>query len=68
MPTIALIARSGPFEAHYFDTAGESEIAVPAGEVEVDVMHGFENHFEQRKVNVKAESTSAAYSADDTAF
>ncbi|MGB6384186.1 MAG: CehA/McbA family metallohydrolase [Terriglobales bacterium] len=46
------------FEAHYFDTAGESEIAVPAGEVEVDVMHGFENHFEQRKVDVRVESTA----------
>ncbi|MGB7333102.1 MAG: CehA/McbA family metallohydrolase [Terriglobales bacterium] len=45
-------------EAHYFDTAGESEIAVPAGEVEVDVMHGFENHFEQRKVDVRVESTA----------
>jgi TolB protein len=48
-----------PFEAHYFDTSGESEITVPAGEVEVDVMRGFENHFEQRKVKVKADSTSS---------
>ena len=45
-----------PFEAHYFDTSGASEITVPVGEVEVDVMRGFENHFEQRKVEVKAES------------
>jgi Tol biopolymer transport system component len=47
-----------PFEAHYFDTGGSSEITVPAGVVEVDVMRGFENHFEQRKVEVKAESTT----------
>jgi len=47
-----------PFEAHYFDTGGASEITVPAGVVEVDVMRGFENHFEQRKVEVKAESTT----------
>jgi len=47
-----------PFEAHYFDTSGASEITVPAGVVEVDVMRGFENHFEQRKVEVKAESTT----------
>jgi TolB protein len=47
-----------PFEAHYFDTSGESEITVPTGEVEVDVMRGFENHFEQRKVEVKADSTA----------
>ena len=46
-----------PFEAHYFDTSGESEITVPAGEVQVDVMRGFENHFEQRKVEVKADSS-----------
>jgi TolB protein len=46
------------FEAHYFDTAGASEIAAPAGNVEVDVMHGFENHFEQRKVEVKTDSNT----------
>ena len=47
-----------PFEAHYFDTSGASEIKVPAGDVEVDVMRGFENHFEQQKVEVKADSTA----------
>ena len=46
------------FEAHYFDSSGVSEIAVPAGDVEVDVMRGFENHFEPRKVEVKADSTA----------
>ncbi len=46
------------FEAHYFDTRGASEITVPAGDVEVDVMCGFENHFEQRKVEVKSDSTT----------
>ena len=47
-----------PFEAHYFDTAGESEITVPAGQVQVDVMRGFENHFERNKANVKARETT----------
>ena len=47
-----------PFEAHYFDTPGVSEIIAPAGDVEVDVMRGFENHFERRKVEVKADSTT----------
>jgi len=47
-----------PFEAHYFDTSGASEIKVPAGHVEVDVMRGFENHFALRKVEVKADSTA----------
>jgi len=47
-----------PFEAHYFDTPGVSEIIAPAGDVEVDVMRGFENHFERRKVEVKADSAT----------
>ncbi len=47
-----------PFEAHYFDTAGGSEMAAPVGEVEVDVMRGFENHFERHKVEVKANGTT----------
>ena len=47
-----------PFEAHYFDTSGESQITVPAGEVEVEVMRGFENHFERRKVTVENRGTS----------
>jgi len=47
-----------PFEAHYFDTAGESTITVPVGAVQVDVMRGFENHFEQRKVIVKADQST----------
>ena len=47
-----------PFEAHYFDTAGASEVTVPAGTVQVDVMHGFENRFEQRTVEVKAGQTT----------
>jgi TolB protein len=47
-----------PFEAHYFDTLGISDVTVPAGEVEVDVMRGFENHFERRKVEVRADSTT----------
>jgi TolB protein len=47
-----------PFEAHYFDTPGESEIAVPAGAVEVDVMHGFEFAFEQNRVDVKPDATT----------
>ncbi|PYX29281.1 MAG: hypothetical protein DMG80_14825, partial [Acidobacteria bacterium] len=41
-----------PFEAHYFDTPGVSEITVPAGRVEVDVMRGFEFGFERRSVEV----------------
>lgn len=47
-----------PFEAHYFDTPGSSEITVPAGQVQVDVMRGFESQFAQKKVEVKAEGTT----------
>lgn len=47
-----------PFEAHYFDTTGTSEVTVPAGNVEVGVMRGFENHFEQHKVEVKPDGTA----------
>jgi TolB protein len=47
-----------PFEAHYFDTQGASEITVPAGDVEVDIMRGFENHFERRKVKVEADAAT----------
>jgi TolB protein len=47
-----------PFEAHYFDTQGESAITVPAGAVQIDIMRGFEYAFEQRKVEVKADSTT----------
>jgi TolB protein len=45
------------FEAHYFDTSGASGITVPAGHVKVDVMHGFEFAFEQRRVEVKPDAT-----------
>lgn len=47
-----------PMEAHYFDTAGTSEITVPAGTVHVGVMRGFEYQFEERSVEVVAGKTS----------
>jgi hypothetical protein len=46
------------FEPHYFDTMGISEVTVPPGTVEVDVMRGFEFGFEHRKVDVSASRTS----------
>jgi TolB protein len=48
-----------PFEAHYFDTLGESEMAVPPGTVAVEVMRGFEFAFEQHKVKIKADATAS---------
>jgi len=46
------------FETHYFDTTGTSELTVPAGSVEVDIMRGFEYGFEQRKIEVTAGKTA----------
>jgi TolB protein len=37
-------------EAHYFHASGEEWIDVPAGIVNVDILHGFERRFEQRQV------------------
>ena len=31
-----------PFEAHYFDSAGEANVTVPAGKFTVEVMHGLD--------------------------
>lgn len=48
-----------PFEAHYFHSAGKTEIEVPAGQVKVDVMKGFEYRFARQAVDVKAGQTTA---------
>ena len=48
-----------PFEAHYFDTLGASEVTVPPGDVKVDVMRGFNHRFERKKVTVKAGETTS---------
>jgi TolB protein len=49
-----------PFEAHYFDSGGVSQIMVPVGEsIEVGIMRGFEYPFEQTKVQIKANSASS---------
>ena len=49
-----------PFEAHYFVTKGISEVAVPAGKVQVGVMRGFEYRFEERTLDVLAGKTLEA--------
>ncbi|HEY4444213.1 MAG TPA: CehA/McbA family metallohydrolase, partial [Steroidobacteraceae bacterium] len=41
-------------EAHYFHAHGEEWIDVPAGVVNVDILHGFERRFEQRQVTTAA--------------
>ncbi len=47
------------FEAHYFHTMGTAEVSVPAGRVTVEVMKGFEHHFERQAIDVKAGQTAA---------
>jgi TolB protein len=49
--------RERPFEAHYFDTKGTSDIVAPAGKVQVGVMRGFEYQFEQQSVDLTAGKT-----------
>ena len=44
------VRAESPFESHYFHTEGNAEVTVPAGMVEVEVMHGFENEVEKRVV------------------
>jgi TolB protein len=48
-----------PFEAHYFHSSGNSEITMPAGRAEVEVMKGFEYSFERQIVNITAGKKSS---------
>ena len=41
-----------PFEAHYFHTTGVCELAAPVGQVEVEVMKGFEYRPTKKTVDV----------------
>ncbi len=51
-----------PFEAHYFDTAGVSQMMVPVGgSIEVGIMRGFEYPFKHTKVQIKPNSTSSLF-------
>lgn len=43
-----------PFESHYFQTAGRSEMSVPIGRVSVEAMKGFEYSFERHTLSVTA--------------
>ncbi|MDP9147629.1 MAG: CehA/McbA family metallohydrolase, partial [Acidobacteriota bacterium] len=43
-----------PFEAHYFQTSGESQLTLPAGVFEIEAMKGFEHKFEHQSVKIPA--------------
>jgi TolB protein len=64
-PTNAWISADDSFdrherqaEAHYFHATGEAWVDVPVGEVNVDILHGFERKFEQRHVTTTAGRTA----------
>jgi TolB protein len=46
--------RERHIEAHYFHARGEEWVDVPAGVVDVEILHGFERRFEQRRLNAAA--------------
>jgi hypothetical protein len=50
--------RERRIEAHYFHAHGEQWIDVPAGAMSVEVLHGFERRFEQRRVTAVAGQTA----------
>ena len=43
-----------PFEAHYFHAAGNTEVTLPAGQAEVEVMKGLEYRLEKKHVIIAA--------------
>lgn len=56
-------------EAHYFHASGEEWIDVPAGTVNVDILHGFERRFEQRQVTAAPGlGTAVEVNLDDGTF
>jgi TolB protein len=53
----SLVRTERAFEAHYFHANGNALLDVPAGEVTVEVMKGFEYRFEKRTVQIAANQT-----------
>jgi TolB protein len=53
-------------EAHFFHQRGEEWIDVPAGVVNVEILHGFERQFDRRRVTLSAgQSADLAVNLDD---
>ena len=48
----SFIRAERPFESHYIDLNGSAEIAVPSGQVDLEVMKGFEFRFVKKSVHV----------------
>lgn len=47
------------FERHYFHMAGETELAVPEGRIEIEVTRGLENGVEKRSIAIRANETAS---------
>jgi Tol biopolymer transport system component len=47
-----------PFEAHYFHARGAVVLDVPAGPIRVEILRGFERHFERRELTTVAGQTT----------
>jgi len=45
-----------PFESHYFATNGATEITVPAGRIDVEVMKGFEYRVAKKSIEVATDA------------
>src|SRR5450755_379574 len=51
-----------PFEAHYFDTSGASQMMLPVGvDIEVGIMRGSEYPFKHKKLQIKPNSTESLF-------
>jgi len=48
-----------PFEAHYFHSSGRAELNVPAGQVTVEAMKGFEFRYEKKTAQISAGQSSS---------
>ena len=61
--------RERRFEAHYFHARGSVSLDVPAGTLQLEVLHGFERRFDRRQVAVAAGQTSdVAVNLDEDRF
>ena len=56
------------WEAHYFHSRGDDVIEVPAGEVTVELLHGFGRPLEVRHLSVAAGATAVVTSTAGAAF
>ncbi len=58
--------RERPFEAHYFQARGAVELSVPAGAIDVEILHGFERRFEHQHLELRAgQQTDLAVNLDE---